>query len=74
VINATSAEFITIFFRCSETEVGDGNTKTVIKAKDVLWLQVTVIDTESMAIFNCVEQLEEDVLDEAIVSKIAAAM
>ena len=74
MINATSAEFITFFVRCSETEVGDGNSKAVIKTKDVLWLQVSMIDTESMAIFNCVEQLEEDVLDEAIVPKIAAAM
>jgi len=74
VINTTSAKFITFLIRCSETEVGDGNSKAIIKAKDVLWLQVPMIDTESMAIFNCIEQLEKDVLDEPVVPKIAAAM
>jgi hypothetical protein len=36
--------------------------------------KISVIDTERMAIFHRIEQLEEDILDETVVPKIAAAM
>jgi hypothetical protein len=67
VVDATGAKFITELVSCSEAEVGDGDPKAIVEAEDVLWLQVSVVNTERVAVFHCVEQLEEDVLDEGIV-------
>ena len=67
VVDATSAKFITEFVSCSEAEVGYCDPKAIVEAEDVLWLQVSVVNTERVAAFHCVEQLEEDVLDESIV-------
>jgi len=74
VIDATSAKFITEFVTCSKAEVGYCDPKAVVEAENVLWLQVSVVNTERVAVFHCVEQLEEDVLDESIVSEITATM
>jgi len=61
VVDATSAKFITEFVSCSEAEVGDCYPKAIVEAEDVLWLQISLVNTERVAVFHCVEQLEEDV-------------
>jgi 23S rRNA U2552 (ribose-2'-O)-methylase RlmE/FtsJ len=43
----------------------------IVEAKDVLGFQIPTIDTQSMAIVSCVEQLKGNILDESVVSKIA---
>ena len=50
VVNATSAKFIAEPVGCSEAEVGDGDLKTVVEAENVLWLQISVKNTESGSI------------------------
>ena len=74
MVNATSAKFIAEPIGCSEAEVGDGDLKTVVEAENVLWLQISMKNTERVAVFNCIEQLEENVLDEDVVPKIATTM
>lgn len=74
VVDATSAKFIAEPVSCSEAEVGDGDLKTVVEAENVLWLQISMINTEGVAVFHCVEQLEEDVFDETVVPEIATTM
>ena len=74
MVDATSAKLVAVLVGSSKTKVGDGDPETVIEAEDVLWLQISVVDTERVAVLDSVEQLQEDVLDEAIVPKIAAAM
>ena len=74
MVDASCPKFITELISCSETKVCDSDPETVIEAEDVLRLQISVIDTERMAIFHRLKQLEEDILDECVVPKIAAAM
>ena len=74
VVDATGAKFIAEPVSCGEAEVGDGDLKTVVEAEDILWLQVSMKNTERVAVFHCVEQLEEDVFDESVIPKIATTM
>jgi hypothetical protein len=74
VVDAPGAKFIAEPVGGSEAEIGDGDLKTVVEAENVLWLQVSVKNTERVAVFHCVEQLEEDVLDESVVPEIATTM
>lgn len=74
MIDAACAKFLTQLVSSCEAKVSDGNTKAIVEAENVLRLQVTVINTETMTILNCVKQLEEDVLNQCVVPKIAAAM
>ena len=57
----------------SETTVCNGHTEAIVEAKDVLGFQIPMIDTQSMAIVNCVEQLKENMM-RSVVSKIATTM
>ena len=57
----------------SETKVCNGHTEAIVEAKDVLGFQIPMIDTQSMAIVNCVEQLKENMM-RSVVSKIATTM
>jgi len=74
MVHAPCTKLVTQFISRSKTKVRDSDPKTVIEAEDVLRLQISVIYPERMAIFHRIEQLEEDVLDESVITKIAAAM
>ena len=74
MVDAACAKFLTQLVGSCEAEIGDGNTKAIVKAENVLRLQVPVINTETVTILNCIEQLEEHVLDQSVVPEIAAAV
>ena len=74
MVDTTSTKLIAELIGCCKTKVRDSDPKTVIEAENVLRLQISVINSEGMAIFHSIEELKEDVLDEGIVPKIAAAM
>lgn len=74
MIDTTSAKFIADLVCGSKAKVGDSDPEAVIEAENILRLQVSVIDTERVAVLHCVDELQEDVLDKHVVSKIAAAM
>lgn len=74
MIYAASAELVANFLSCSETKICNGHTEAIVEAKHVLGFQIPMINTQSVAIVNCVEQLKENILDESVVSKIATAM
>lgn len=63
MVDATSAELLAHFISGCEAKVRDGNAKAIIVAENVLRLQITVIDTETVAILNCIEQLKEHMFD-----------
>lgn len=72
MVNATCPKLITDTIRCSESEIGDSELETVVEAEDILRLQVSVINAQRVAVLDGVEELEEDVLDEAIVSEVSS--
>ena len=74
MIHAASAKLVANFLSRSETKICDGHTEAIVEAKDVLGFQIPMINTQSMAIVSCIEQLKENILDETVVSKIATAM
>lgn len=74
MIHAASAKLVANFLSRSETKICDGHTEAIVEAKDVLGFQIPMINTQSMAIVNCVEQLKENILYEGVVSKVATAM
>lgn len=57
MINAARAKLVTDFVSGGETEVGDGDAEAAVKTENILWFQVPVIDTEGVAVLNCVKQL-----------------
>jgi len=52
VIHATSAEFFADFIGSRQTEVSDGNSKTIVEAENILRLEVAVVDSKRMTIFH----------------------
>lgn len=74
MVHTSSSELVADLVGGGETKVSDGNTEAIVETKDVLGLQVPMINTERVAIFHRVEHLEEDVLDESIVAEISTVM
>jgi hypothetical protein len=74
VVDATCTELVAELISRSETKICDGDPQSVIEAEDVLWLQISVVNTERMAIFHSFEQLEKDILDKSVIPKITTAM
>lgn len=71
VVDAACAELGAHTLRGCKPEVGDSKAKTSVKAEDVLGLQVAVINIQGVAIFNRIEQLKENLLDEGVIAEIA---
>ena len=57
MVHASGAELLAESVSCREAEVGESDAKSIVETQNVFWLQVTMINTERMAIFDCVEQL-----------------
>ena len=72
MVDTAGAELGAHPVRGSKTEVRDGEAKPTVEAQDVLRLQVAMIDTDTMAILNCVKQLKENVFDEVVIAEIPA--
>jgi hypothetical protein len=68
VVNASSAKFLTKPLGGRQPKIGDSDTKPVIKTKDILRLQVTMIDTEAVTVLNCAKQLQEHMFDEVVIA------
>jgi hypothetical protein len=71
MIHASIVALAANFLSRNETKICNGQTEAIVEAKDVLGFQFPMIDTQSMAIVNCVEQLRGNILDECFVSKTA---
>jgi len=57
-----------------EAEVGEFDLGAVLGDEDVLGFQVAVVDSEGVAVFDGVEQLEEDPLGEDVVTDIVSPL
>ena len=74
MVDATCPELATNAIRGCESEVGDRKTKAILEAENVLGLKVAVINTQGVAVFNCLEQLKKDILDEVVIAQIATSV
>ena len=74
MIHAACSEFFARLLGGGETKIGDGNFVATVETKDILGLQVTVINAQGMAVIHCVNKLEEDVLEELVIPKIPTLM
>jgi hypothetical protein len=74
MVDTAGAKLLAEPVRCRKPEIGDGDAKTTIEAQNILRLQVAVIDTEAMALLNCVKQLQEHMLDKGVISQVPTAV
>ena len=72
MIDTARSKFLAELLGGGKAKVSDGDSVTAIKAEDVLWLQVPVVDAQRMAILNCIEELQKHMLDEGIVAQVPA--
>jgi len=72
MIHAASAKLVADFIGGSQTKIGDGDTEAIVEAEDVLGFEIPMINTQRVAVFHGVKHLQEDVLDESVVSEIPA--
>ena len=57
-----------------QTKVCDSEPQTVIKAENILWLEIAVINTERVAILNRIEQLKEYLLDQLVIAQVSTML
>lgn len=74
MIHATCPEFFARLLGGGEAKVGDSNSVATVETKDILGLQVAVINAQGMTVIHCVNKLEEDVLEELVIPKIPTLM
>ena len=72
MIHAAGPELLADCLSSGQPKIRDRKPKSRVKAKHILRLEVTVIDTQRMAVIDRVEELEESVLDQVIVAKITS--
>ena len=74
MINATSAKFLAKPICSGQAEIGDSHSESAVEAQHVLRFEVSMIYSERMAIFDGIKKLEEYMLNEMILSKVAAVV
>lgn len=74
MVHAASAEFIADLVRRSKAEIRDCDAKAAFEAENIFWLQISVVNSERVAVLDCIDELQEDIFDEVVLSKISAAV
>ena len=74
VINAAGAKLCADFFSRGQSKVGNRDSEAIVKAEVILWLEVTVIYAQRMAIIDSIEDLEKDAFDEVVVAEISTTV
>jgi hypothetical protein len=74
VVHAPSSKFFADLVGRCEPEIRYGNSEAAVEAKDVFRFQVTMIYAQGVTIFDSIEQLEKNMLDEMIVPEVSAAV
>jgi 23S rRNA U2552 (ribose-2'-O)-methylase RlmE/FtsJ len=72
VVHAAGPELLADFLCSGQSKIRDRKPQASIEAKHILRLEVTMIDAQRMAKIDRVEELEENVLDQVVVTKIAS--
>lgn len=70
MIDTSSPELLADPLGRSEAEVGNSDPQAVIVAKDVFGFQVTVVNAEGMTVLDRINELQENVFDKAVFSKV----
>ena len=71
MVHAASPELFADFFIGGQSKIRDRKPQTPTQAKDVLRLEITMIDAQGMAELDCLEELKKYVLDQVIAAEIA---
>jgi len=74
MINASSTKLLAQFIGSCEAKISYGDAVAIIKAENVLWLQVAMVDAKAVAILNCVKQLQKYMPDQDVVAEVAAVV
>ena len=72
MVHAAGPELLTHFVSGGQSKIGDSKSHAPVEAKNVLRLEVTMIDTHRMTILDRIEELKEYVLDQVILAKITS--
>ena len=71
MVHAAGPELFAHFFSGGQSKIRDRKPQASIKAKDVLRLEITMIDAQGMAELDRLEELEKYVFDQVIAAEIA---
>jgi hypothetical protein len=63
VANTADPELLADFLSGGQSKVRERQSKACVKTKDILWLEVTVIDIQRMAVIDRIKELEENMFD-----------
>lgn len=74
MVHAARAELLAETLGGGKAKIGDRHAEATVVAEHVLRLEVTMVYSEGMAIFDGFEELEKDVFDEAILAEVSTAM
>jgi hypothetical protein len=74
VVHAAGPELLANFLSGSQPKIRDRKPQAPVETKHVLRLEVTVIDAQRMAVIHRFEELEKNVFDEVIPSKITSLL
>jgi hypothetical protein len=72
VVHAAGPELLTDFLGRSQAKIRYRKPKPCVKAKHILRLEVTMIDTQRMAVIDRIKELEESVLDQVVLAQITS--
>jgi hypothetical protein len=74
VVHAAGPELLADFLSGSQSKIRDRKPQAPVEAKHVLRLEVTVIDSQRMAVIDRIEELEKNVFDEVVSTKITSLL
>ena len=74
MVNASSSPLLASALGSCKSEVREPDRSTTIPTKDVLGLQITMIDPERMAMLYCRTELREDLRNKRSMTKINLAV
>jgi hypothetical protein len=74
VVHAAGPELLADFLSGGQSKIRDRKPQAPVKAEHVLRLEITVVDAQGMAVIDRIEQLEENVFDQVISTKITSLL
>jgi hypothetical protein len=74
VVHAAGPELLANFLSGGQPKIRDRKPQAPVKAEHVLRLKITVVDAQRMAVIDRIEELDENVFDQVISSKITALL
>lgn len=70
MVDASGTELAARSIGGGEAEVGNRDSKTIVKAHHVLGLQVAMVDSVIVTVLNAVDELQEHFANDGVLAKI----